>query len=200
MSRPRALPLWIPCAFFLSGFAALVYQVVWQRALYVIFGITIESVTIVVTAYLLGLGIGSLVGGAVAPHWPVLPLFGAAELGIAAFGSVSLALFQATGAHSSGASLATTGWITTALLLPPTLLMGMTLPLLVTHLVRLSGNVGRSVSMLYFVNTAGSGLAALATVAVLLPWLGMRGSVYVAVLCNVTVAAIVLIAAARPRA
>ena len=49
--------------FFFSGFPALIYQLTWQRALFRIFGVNIESVTIVVTAFMLGLGLGSLVGG-----------------------------------------------------------------------------------------------------------------------------------------
>src|SRR3954462_9024485 len=49
--------------FFFSGFPALIYQLVWQRALFRIFGVNIESVTIVVTAFMLGLGLGSLAGG-----------------------------------------------------------------------------------------------------------------------------------------
>src|SRR5258708_18004803 len=49
--------------FFCSGFPALIYQLTWQRALFRIFGVNIESVTIVVAAFMLGLGLGSLVGG-----------------------------------------------------------------------------------------------------------------------------------------
>jgi len=49
--------------FFFSGFPALIYQLVWQRALFRIFGVNIESVTIVVTAFMLGLGLGGLAGG-----------------------------------------------------------------------------------------------------------------------------------------
>ena len=49
--------------FFFSGFPALIYQLTWQRQLFLIFGVNIESVTIVVTAFMLGLGLGSLAGG-----------------------------------------------------------------------------------------------------------------------------------------
>ena len=49
--------------FFFSGFPALIYQLTWQRELFLIFGVNIESVTIVVTAFMLGLGFGSLAGG-----------------------------------------------------------------------------------------------------------------------------------------
>ena len=49
--------------FFMSGFPALIYQLVWQRSLFTIYGINVESVTVIVTAFMLGLGLGSLVGG-----------------------------------------------------------------------------------------------------------------------------------------
>ena len=45
--------------FFLSGFPALLYQVVWQRSLFSLFGTNVESVTVVVAAFMLGLGLGS---------------------------------------------------------------------------------------------------------------------------------------------
>jgi len=43
--------------FFFSGFPALIYQLTWQRSLFRIFGVNTESVTIVVTAFMLGLGL-----------------------------------------------------------------------------------------------------------------------------------------------
>lgn len=49
--------------FFLSGFPALIYHIVWQRSLFSIYGVNIESVTMVVSAFVLGLGLGSLLGG-----------------------------------------------------------------------------------------------------------------------------------------
>ena len=52
----------VAAIFVLSGFAALVYQVAWQRALFTIYGVDVESATVVVTAFMLGLGLGSLAG------------------------------------------------------------------------------------------------------------------------------------------
>ena len=49
--------------FFLSGFPALLYQIVWQRALFTLYGVNVESVTMIVTVFMLGLGLGSLAGG-----------------------------------------------------------------------------------------------------------------------------------------
>ena len=180
---------WIYLVFFLSGFAALLYQIVWQRALYAIYGINIESVTMVVTAFMLGLGLGSLAGGAVSkdPKRPVLLLFSLVELGIGLFGAVSLQVFHGVGEATLQMSAVGTFVVTFLLVLVPTLLMGSTLPLLVAHLVRSSGNVGKSVGTLYFVNTLGSACASIAAVLYVLGHAGQIGSVRVAAALNVTV-------------
>jgi predicted membrane-bound spermidine synthase len=193
---------WLPLVFFLSGFAALVYQVVWQRALFAIFGLNIESVTIVVTAFMLGLGLGSVVGGALSldVRRPLLLWFASAEAGIAIFGIFSLRIFELAGSATLRASGLVTGLTTFLLLLLPTLLMGATFPLLVAHAVRVSGNVGRSVGTLYFVNTLGSAVAAVAAVVLLLRYLGQQKSVLIAAALNATVAGVVLLQHRRDRA
>ncbi len=179
--------------FFLSGFSALVYQVVWQRSLFAIYGINLESVTVVVTAFMLGLGLGSLAGGALSkdPKRPVLLMFAAVEAGIGAFGLVSLSLFHHVGMATLRLPSLVTALVTFVLVLAPTLLMGSTLPLLTAHLVRRSGNVGKSVGVLYFVNTLGSALASIAAVLWLLPRLGQARSVVAAAIVNLVAASIV---------
>lgn len=192
---------WLGAVFFLSGAAALVYQVAWERVLYTIFGINTEAVTVLVTAFLLGLGIGSIVGGRISekPGCQHLQWFGAAELGVAAFGAMSIAFYHAVGSITLGMGRAPTAIITFLLVLAPTLLMGATLPLLVTYAVKLSGNVGWSVGTLYCVNTAGSALAAILSVTVLLPFAGLQRSVWIAATCNIVVALVALRRAALAR-
>jgi spermidine synthase len=187
------LALWtrVLCVlFFFSGFPALIYQLTWQRALFRIFGVNIESVTIVVTAFMLGLGRGSIAGGWLSKRRGValLPLLAGIELATGAFGLFSLALFDKVGAFTLGLPLPATGLVTLALVIVPTLLMGATLPLLVSHLVRRTGNVGSAVGLLYYVNTLGAGAACLAATVLLFPFLGMQGAVLVAVAMNVVVA------------
>src|SRR5215471_7768922 len=181
--------------FFLSGFPALIYQIVWQRTLFAIYGVNVESVTIVVSAFMLGLGIGSFAGGRISryPSAPRLLLFGALELGIAAYGVASLPLFHAVARFSAGAPPLETGLLSCALVLIPTVLMGATLPLLVAHLVKLSGNVGRSVGTLYFVNTLGSAAACFAAAWMAMPYLGMSRSVALAATLNVVVGVSVIL-------
>lgn len=57
--------------FFISGSAGLIYQVAWQRVLYTAFGSGIESVSIIVAAFMSGLGIGALTGGRLADLFPI---------------------------------------------------------------------------------------------------------------------------------
>src|SRR5205823_1766133 len=152
--------VWIHVLFFFSGFPALIYQIVWQRALFAIYGINIESVTVVVTAFMLGLGVGSLMGGWLSQRKGVsrLLLFGFMELGIAAYGLISLHLFHWIATFTAGTTTFKTSILAFLLVLVPTLLMGGTLPLLVAQLAPLSKNVGSSLGKLYFVNTLGSAL------------------------------------------
>src|SRR6202140_1506162 len=78
--------------FLCSGMPALIYQIVWQRVLFLIYGVNSQSVVVVVTAFMLGLGIGSLVGGRLSARFPrrAVLIFGLAELGVAIFGLSSL--------------------------------------------------------------------------------------------------------------
>jgi spermidine synthase len=178
--------------FVVSGFAALLYQVVWQRTLFAIYGINIESVTVIVTAFMLGLGIGSLLGGWLSKDAkrPALLLFSLIEASIGLYGFLSLGLFRLVGSVTLGVPALVTFVIAFALVLLPTVLMGATLPLLVAHSVRRSGNVGRSVGVLYFVNTLGSAAAAAVAVFLLLGNLGQKGTVMVAGCLNLTVSLI----------
>ena len=181
--------------FFLSGFPALLYQIVWQRALFTLYGVNIESVTMIVTVFMLGLGMGSLAGGWLSnrPSIRLLLAFGIIEFSVGIFGAASLYIFHSIGALTAGASTTATGFIAFALLLVPTMLMGSTLPLLVEHFVRRSGNVGESVGLLYSVNTLGSGVACLAAAFLLMRLLGEAGSVRLAVCFNIVVAVTALI-------
>lgn len=82
--------------FFLSGLAALIYQVVWQRLLVVFAGGDVLAITIIVTAFMAGLGCGNSAGGTLAdrigPRWSLI-LFTVAEALIALFGLISKPLY-----------------------------------------------------------------------------------------------------------
>src|SRR5580704_1243696 len=178
------------CAlFFFSGMPALVYQIVWQRALFSIYGVNAQSVAVIVAAFMIGLGIGSLAGGWASSRFPskALFLFGAGELGVAIFGLSSLRLFHWAAGFSAGAGLPVTILFGFALLIVPTVLMGATLPLLVQRLVAREGSVGAPVALLYFVNTFGSAVACYLCAIYLLRVFGQSGSVGWAAAFNVLV-------------
>ena len=176
--------------FFFSGMPALIYQIVWQRALFAIYGVNSESVAVVVSAFMLGLGLGSLLGGWLSTELPqrAIFLFGVAELCVALFGMASLRIFHWAASHSAGAPLQHVVVFSLLLLLFPTVCMGATLPLLADHLVRSSRTVGYSVGLLYFANTFGSALACYLCATFLLRDFGQSGSVRLAACTNVLVA------------
>lgn len=187
--------------FILSGISALIYQLVWQRALLTIYGSNVESVAMVVAAFLAGLGIGGLAGGWISKsaRAPLVLLFGLVELGVGAYGLISLRLFDAVGmATSAQAQGLTTGVLVFLLVFLPTLLMGATLPMLVAHQVRNTSHVGESVSRLYFVNTLGAALGAFIAAKWLLGSYGMSGTVRIAACLNAAAAGIVLLTLRKP--
>ena len=179
-------PKTLAFAFFLSGFAALVYQVTWQRTLFIAFGVDIESVTIIVSIFMLGLGSGGMLGGFLADRFPtrILLAFCFAELLIALIGLFSIDVITGAGLRASGVSTFFVAVFTFALVLPPTLMMGATLPMLVAYAARISGNVGVATGGLYFINTMGAALGAFASGFVLLYWLDLRQATWVAAAAN----------------
>jgi predicted membrane-bound spermidine synthase len=187
--------------FFLSGVSALIYQLCWQRALLTIFGSNVESAAIVVSSFMIGLGLGSLAGGWVSecPRIPLLLAFSAAEFAIGLCGVFSLDVFRAAGAAFGGGSLWQTGAVCFGLLLVPTLFMGSTLPLLVTHHVRAIGDVGRSVGWLYFVNTLGAAAGCVVAAGLCLALFGMKASVATAAALNLLAALLMLVNWLRER-
>ena len=188
--------------FGISGFAALVYQVAWQRLLFGAFGVDIESITIVVSTFMLGLGIGALLGGWAADRYPRrrVQLFMLSELGIGLFGLASPWLLPAAGDYFAGASLPVTGLVNFLIVLIPATLMGSTLPILVAYFFGRSGNVGVSIGSLYLCNTLGASAGALATGLLIFTYLTIDQAIYAAAACNGLVALTVLVGSRAARA
>lgn len=186
--------------FMISGTAALIYQICWQRLLFEGFGVDIESVTIVVSTFMLGLGLGALAGGEIADRFPdrVIPMFAMIELATGAFGVCSPHLIRAISAATVNGSLASIAAVNFGLLLIPTTLMGATLPILVTHVVRRYRNLGVSVGVLYFANTLGAAFGAGFTGFVALYHFGLTSTIYMAAALNAAIAAAAWFAL-RPR-
>jgi spermidine synthase len=192
-SLAASAPWWY-LFFFFSGFPALLYQIVWQRSLFTLYGVNIESVTMVVTAFMLGLGLGSLLGGWMSryPKLPPLHVFGIVELLIAVYGIFSLRIFHWAADFTAGSSAMGTGLTAFVLVVTPTVLMGSTLPILVSYTVRVFRNVGTSVGALYAANTLGSAAACFCAGLFLMGRLGQSKTVMVAAALNGLVGTTVL--------
>jgi spermidine synthase len=185
--------------FFFSGMPALIYQLVWERALFRIYGVNIECVTIVVAAFMLGLGVGSLAGGWVSRHrrLDLLTVLAVIEGATGIFGIASLRVFDRAGDFTVQWPLIGIAIASVLLLLVPTLLMGATLPILTAHLIRRTHRVGQSLGDLYFVNMLGGAVACLLAAVLLFPFLGMQKTIYVAAGFNFAIAFGALFARSR---
>lgn len=151
--------------FFISGFSALIYQVCWQRLLFTGFGVDLTSITVIVSVFMAGLGVGAYFGGRIADKFSarLLIIFCLVELGIGCFGFISASLI-----HLMQDALIQSGLLilTVAIflfLILPTFLMGATLPILTSFFNRYIANVGESIGTLYFYNTFGAAMGALTT-------------------------------------
>jgi spermidine synthase len=184
--------------FFASGFAALVYQVVWQRLLAMFSGADVYSATLIVAAFMGGLGLGHLAGGHLADRISTrasLLAFAGAELAIGAFGYWSATLYydvlyQRLGHLDLGS--AGTALILFVSLLWPTFFMGASLPLLSRTLTQRVSRAGGVIGALYAVNTVGAACGAFLATWWLLPRLGLAGTLEIGALLNLSCAAVLL--------
>ncbi|HEX6738861.1 MAG TPA: fused MFS/spermidine synthase, partial [Vicinamibacteria bacterium] len=174
----------------MSGAAGLVYQVAWQRILALHSGVGIYSVAMIVGSFMAGLGLGSHLGGRLtlrrSPR-AALRAFGLLELAIGLFGLGSGWLYydflylQLGGLYASPWRA---GLLHFLALLPPTALMGMTLPFLARAMVRDLSSAGRTIGLLYGLNILGAGVGAFLTPWVLIRYYGIRGALVAAALGN----------------
>ncbi len=189
-ARRRILFRLVPL-FAVSGIAALIYQICWQRLLAMTFGADLESVTIIVSAFMLGLGLGALLGGVLADRYRerIPELFAGVEFAIGAFGLASPWLIRVAGEFAIQASPATMAAVNFVLLLLPTSLMGATLPMLVTYCVKTYRSIGSSIGLLYFINTIGAAIGAGITGFVWFYYFGLTATIQTAAVLNLLVAA-----------
>ncbi|MEO8180581.1 MAG: fused MFS/spermidine synthase [Deltaproteobacteria bacterium] len=183
---PLRVFAWI---YFFSGFSSLVYQVVWQRALSTHFGVGPISTTVIVSLFMAGLGIGSYIGGAISKRTKdSITAYFAVELTLGIFGGCSLWFLQLAGPILARSSLLLGATVVAGFLLVPTILMGITFPLLTQIFVERDPRLGAAVSRLYFVNTLGAGFGAITSSVLLISFFGLDSALYVAAASNLTLA------------
>ena len=181
----------LAACFFLSGFAALLYQAAWLKKLGVVFGTSHVAVATVLAAYMAGLALGAALAARFAPaiRRPVL-VYGVLEgfIGITALlvpvllGVAQLLFITLFGGQPGPVSDTGSGQTlyylagTFLILALPTAAMGATLPLLAKYAVSADSQIGPRVGFLYGINTLGAVFGALASGFLLLPYLGLFGT------------------------
>lgn len=191
------------CAcFLLSGFAALLYQTAWMRQFSTVFGTSELAVATVLSAYMGGLALGAALAGKFIEHVkrPVLT-YGVLEaaiagsallvpflLGFASWAYASILGGQPEPPDASGLGQSLFYFVVAFIVLAiPTACMGATLPLLTRYAVTSDQQIGARVGALYAINTAGAVLGTLTAAFLLLPSMGLFGTLCFGVAVNLLV-------------
>ncbi len=195
-------------AFIFSGAAALIYEVVWVRPIQFVLGSTVYTVSIILAAFMAGLALGSWIISRWVEKIENLPAaYGVMEIGIGLYGILLLTIFNI---------LPNTYWIIYSLresfylfegiqavlifgiLLIPTSLMGATFPLLAKWYTE--KKLGKGIGELYSANNIGAIIGSFAAGFILIPFLGIKGSIIVAAAINILVGCSILFLFAKRRA
>jgi spermidine synthase len=190
-------------AIFVSGFSALIYQLIWVRLLGLVFGVSSFAGATVVAVFLLGLGLGSYFFG----KWSErtdnpLRVYMYVEVCIAVASVASYLVIESLPVYRylyeySYNNLDFYGMsvvrllLSVAVLLPPVFFIGGTMPLIAKYFLTASATFGSGFSKIYYLNTLGAFLGALLTGFVLVKYLGVFATLMIAVGGNLLVAAII---------
>ena len=177
---------------FISGAAALIYQVLWIKQLSLVIGVEVYAITTGISAFFAGLALGGLLFGRFADRLSKpLVLYAGLEIGVALLGigaTLGLSIAAAPFARLEQ-QVGLLAWLLPLLLVGlPALLMGGTLPVLVRALAADPQHVGRAGGRLYAANTGGAIVGTLLSAFVLIATLGVRGSALAAAVLNIVAA------------
>lgn len=211
-TSPKVLLAGVAGCFLLSGFAALLYQMAWMRQFSTVFGTSEIAVATVLSAYMGGLALGAAAAGKLIQliRRPVY-FYGILEATIAISALMVPVLLSAAGffyafilggqptvPDASGMGQSLFYFVVAFIVLVvPTACMGATLPVLTRYAVTQNEHIGTRVGSLYAINTLGAVFGAIVAGFVLLPELGLRGTVWCGVAINALVFAIAVIVAKK---
>jgi len=174
--------------FFISGISSIVYQVVWQRYLTFSFGSDTLSTTVIVSIFMLGLGFGGYLGGKISDSLDDLErlkLYAIIEIVIAIFGVLSsYFLYNILYQEFSTANIFISILLSFVFLIPPTMAMGSTLPLLSKLFETSLNEIKINTYYLYAFNTFGAAFGAFIPFFIIVPRLGFEGLIYFAAFLN----------------
>ncbi len=197
------LPL-LYVVFTLSGVAGLIYESIWTRYLGLFVGHSAYAQVIVLVIFLGGMSLGALIVGRRTEalrrplSWYAMAELAAGLIGllfhdafVATTGFAYSTLFPAVGV---GVAQVLVKWgLASLLILPQSVLLGMTFPLMSAGVVRRSpADAGKGLAMLYFANSLGAAAGVLLAGFWLVSLAGLPGTLLVAAMINLTVAALVI--------
>ncbi len=195
---------WVLYLFGLSGFVSLAYEVVWTRALIFFVSSTTYSFTIILTTFLVGIAVGSLIVSRYVDRLNRLMVwFSILEMIIAVVALATIPLLLHLNAIQLWFAkvLSSTSWTSVsfqlfftafAILIIPTLCMGAAFPVVNRIYVESTATVGQGVGTAYMANTIGAILGSFAAGFVLIPLMGMNTSILILACINLSIAITVL--------
>jgi spermidine synthase len=201
---------WYFTFFFISGFCSVLYELVWLRLSMAQFGVTTAMVSIVLSVFMAGLGLGSWLSGAWIRRrggklsFSPLLLYAAIELLIGVSGilvpyelRLGHRILERLGSTSSAEYYVASGIWVALTLIPWCTLMGATIPVAMLSIRRtFPRESSRSFSYLYMANVAGA-VVGTALPLILIELLGFRGTLRVGAACNVLIAVLALMVSKR---
>jgi spermidine synthase len=197
----RAKGILVLAAFGVSGFAAMVYEVAWSRVLSLIIGSSVYGFCIMLTTFLVGLALGSFICARLVDRLSRRILaFSILQVMIALSAFSALYLFRELPylffvmfykiAHSQNLLFFTKFLLAFAVMFIPTLLMGAVFPLVIKIYTTEVSKVGRFVGEAYSINTLGAVLGSFSGGFIMIPLLGIQGSLLFAIALNLLLAAV----------
>ncbi len=208
LSQPTTTRFWLLAIFVLSGFAGLIYQSIWSHYLGLFLGHAAYAQSLVLAMFMGGMAAGASLVAKAGERWRnLIRWYALAEAVIGLLGLGFHWIFTSVldisystilpALGGSGAAMGVRWLIAATLILPQTIMLGMTFPLMSGGIIRrFPGQDGKTLGGLYFTNSIGAALGALISVFVLLPWGGLPVAIATAGVLNLVVAA--LAACAEP--
>lgn len=189
--------------FAISGFSGLIYESIWTHYLKLFLGHAAYAQTLVLAIFMGGMAIGAWLCSRISTGWRNLLLAYAIVEGIIGICAIAFhPLFQQVLDISydtvipqlgSASAIVTFKWgLATLLILPQSIMLGMTFPLMSAGIIRRYPQTpGGSIALLYFANSIGGAIGVLASGFVMIKWLGLPGTIVFAGIVNIVLAAIV---------
>src|SRR5579871_1364217 len=188
------------CVFVISGFCGLVYESIWAKYLRLFLGAAAYAQAVVLIIFIGGLAAGAWLAGRRAERIRrPLRLYAAVEAAAGLSGLLFHPLFKAATAWGydwllpatcpPSGGCASAFLLAALLMLPQSILLGTTSPLMAAAVLRARGREpGREIAFLYFLNSIGAVAGVLAGTFVLLPWGGLPGTIMTAGVLNLAIA------------